>query len=158
MKQAGLGGFGKGLTPSKPVIKVSMMDNDNDMDDEMNWKPDMSAAGDFAGRLLMSAPIIHILHLQTTSYSAHKALNKLYDSLPDDADTIIEEFQGTYGLIPSYDTYAPYNPNPVMYVEDLLSFVRQNRDAMGPCSSIQSNIDILVTSIKSCLYKLKNLK
>lgn len=153
----GLGGIGKGLYP-KPMTMRMTMDNDMDQDDDESFEPDMTAAGDFIGRLLMAAPIVHILHLQTGSYAAHKALNELYDSLPNDTDTIAEEFQGTYGIINSYDTYAPMNANPVIFVGDLLDFVKKNRQSMGPCSSIQSNIDILETSIKSCLYKLKNLK
>lgn len=130
MKSNGLGGFGKGLAMKPTVMRMSMIEKDMDEDDYSSFEPDMTAAGDFIGRLLMSAPIVHILHLQTQSYAAHKALNKLYDSLPDDTDAIAEEFQGTYGIIQSYDTYAPFNPNPVMYVEDLLTFVRKNRDTM----------------------------
>ena len=135
-----------------------VMDHDGDEMDESSFEPDLQEVGDFIGRLLMSSPIVHMLHLQTDSYAKHKALNSLYDSLPDDIDLVIEEFQGCYGVVPSYDTYVTYTANPVIFVEDLLKFTKKNRGCMGPSSSINSSIDIVVTSIASCLYKLKSLK
>ena len=156
-KKSGLGGFGKGL--SMKIVHLPTMDNDMDEDDdESMFKPEMDVAGDFIGRLLMAAPVIHMLHLQTDSYAKHIALNSLYDSLPGDVDTIAEEFQGMYGIIQSYGTYAPFNASPIAFVEELLSYVNSKRSCMGPSSSIQSNIDVLTTSLKSCLYKLKHLK
>ena len=157
MKYNGLGGSGKGLT-MKPTIMRMTMDNDMDQDDEMNYVPDMDMVGDFGGRLLMSAPIIHMLHLQTDSFAKHLALGELYDSLPDTTDVVLEEFQGCYSIISSYNTYVTYTANPTIFVEDLLDYVRKNRHCMGPSTSINSNIDIIETSIKACLYKLKNLK
>lgn len=156
-RKAGLGLIVRGMASKGPYTE-EVNDYDGDEMDEASFEPDMQEVGDFAGKLLMSAPIVHMLHLQTDSYAKHKALNKLYDSLPDDADTIIEEFQGVYGVIPSYDTYVSYTANPVIFVEDLLTYVNKNRGCMGPASSTQSNIDILTTSLKSCLYKLKSLK
>lgn len=154
--KSGLGGFAKGLA-MRPRILMTM-DNDNDMDDEESFTPDMEAAGDFIGRLLVSAPYIHMMHLQTDSFAKHLALGALYLSLPTSVDTIAEEFQGTYGVIPSYNTYVSFNQNPTVFVQDLLAYVKQNRSCMGPCSSIQSSTDIIVTELKACLYKLKNLK
>lgn len=158
MKSTGLGGFGKGLS-LKPMVATMMSDNDMDMDDmdPMDFKPNFDDVGDFIGRLLMSAPMVHMLHLQTDSYAKHKALNKLYDSLPDDIDSVIEEFQGLYGIVPSYATYAPFNANPITFVAELADFVRSNRGCLGPCKSLQANVDILQTSIHQTLYKLKNL-
>jgi Family of unknown function (DUF5856) len=159
MKSNGLGGFGKGLA-MKPtaVIRMSTMDNDMDEDDdEASFKPDMECVGDFVGRVLIAAAHTHMLHLMTKSYAEHKALNELYDSLPDDIDSIAEEFQGLYDNIPSYNSYATFNQNSTIYVQDLLDYVKANRSCMGPQSSMQSLIDILETNIKSCLYKLKKL-
>lgn len=155
-KKSGLGGFSKGLS-MKPRILMTM-DNDNDTDDDESFTVDMECAGDFIGRLLMSAPFIHMLHLQTDSFAKHLALGALYESLPDSVDSIAEEFQGMYGVIPSYNTYLSFNQNPTVFVQDLLTYVKQNRSCMGPTSSIQSTTDMMETSIKSCLYKLKNLK
>ena len=42
---------------------------------------------------------IKILHWQTTSYSEHKALDGIYESLEANIDSFIETFMGKYGRI-----------------------------------------------------------
>lgn len=156
-RKSGLGAFARGLSNHGPLTDRGG-DFEPDEMDEASFEPDMNEVGDFIGRLLMSAPILHMLHLQTDSYAKHIALGDLYESLPDDVDLVIEEFQGCYGIVQSYNTYVAYTANPVIFVEDLLTFTKKHRDCMGPSSSINSSIDIVVTSIAKTLYKLKNLK
>lgn len=153
---SGLGGFSKGLSV-KPRILMTI-DNDNDEDDEESFKPDMQEVGDFVGKLLMAAPVVQMLHLQTDSYAKHMALGALYAELPGLVDVVAEEFQGMYGVISSYNTYIDFNANPFIFVEGVLNHVKKYRGDMGPCSSMQSEIDLIETALKTCLYKLKNLK
>ena len=40
----------------------------------------------------------HIWHLQTELYSQHKALNMVYDTLPDLLDAVLEAYQGKHGV------------------------------------------------------------
>jgi hypothetical protein len=52
---------------------------------------------------------VHYIHLQTTSFAEHKALNEFYDGILDLADSFIETYQGKYGrvkgkLTPSIET------------------------------------------------------
>lgn len=149
-RKSGLGGLN--------VRRATMVINDmDDMDDE-SFDPDMQAVGDFIGKLLMAAPVLHMLHLQTDSFAKHLALGELYTSLPGMVDAVAEEFQGVYGIIPSYNTYIDYNANPVIFVEGIFKHVKKYRGDMGPCSSMQSQIDIIESAIKSTLYKIKNLK
>lgn len=42
---------------------------------------------------------LHYIHLQTDSYSSHKALNSFYDGILNLADSFIETYQGIYGRI-----------------------------------------------------------
>jgi hypothetical protein len=42
---------------------------------------------------------VKILHWQTTSYSEHKTLDGLYDSLSESIDEFVETFMGKYGRI-----------------------------------------------------------
>jgi hypothetical protein len=44
---------------------------------------------------------IHLIHLNTTSYSEHKAINAFYETWLDLADKFIETYQGKYGRIGS---------------------------------------------------------
>lgn len=62
-----------------------------------------------------------IFHWQTKSYSQHKAFMKIYDSLNDNIDELIETFMGRYGrIIPSNGfTYKVQN---YMNLESCVSF------------------------------------
>jgi hypothetical protein len=156
-RKAGLGLVVRGLSMKGPYTDESMDYNGNEMSDD-EFEPDMDEVGNIFGRLLMSAPVVQMLHLQTDSLSKHLALKDLYEAMPDLVDAIVEEFQGEYGVVSSYDTYVTYNANPVIFVEDLLKYLKKNRGSIASCPSIQANIDTLCTTIRSCLYKLKNLK
>lgn len=41
----------------------------------------------------------HILHLASKSYAEHKALGSFYEALVDLADSLIETYQGQYGIV-----------------------------------------------------------
>lgn len=48
---------------------------------------------------------VKIQHWQTTSYSEHKSLGDLYDSLSDNIDEFIETFMGKYGRIMAQNSF-----------------------------------------------------
>jgi len=58
----------------------------------------------------------HIYHLQTDSYAQHKALNDYYDAIPDIIDSIVESFQGEYGIQRGYKSlHIPLQIIPFQY-------------------------------------------
>jgi len=57
---------------------------------------------DFLSTLFNSREQAHILHLQTNSYAAHKALNAYYDGIVPLVDKYIETYQGKYGIVMGY--------------------------------------------------------
>ena len=56
----------------------------------------------FANALLHSQIQIHIYHLQTHSYSRHKAFETFYKKIGSLLDQYIETFQGKYGVLENY--------------------------------------------------------
>ena len=54
---------------------------------------------DFVGMLFLARDVAHSVHLNTRSYSKHKALGKFYDEIIDLADKFAEAYQGRHGLI-----------------------------------------------------------
>ena len=69
-----------------------------------------------ATELMNAASSFHKLHLKvkgTGSFAAHKALNEIYDALPDHADTLIEGYQGAAEKILEYKEVAPRILNTV---------------------------------------------
>jgi DNA-binding ferritin-like protein len=118
--------------------------------------------------LLDAALKFHILHLTVTgpgSYAAHKALNELYDALPDLADTIAESYQGATGEIPKYPADMPsYVCAPAMssvkealvYIDELHDKISDIQD-INSFSEIDNELDNVKATLNSTKYKLKFL-
>jgi len=122
---------------------------------------DKNLIGEFVGTLLHSATIVHFMHLQTQSYSVHKALQKYYESIVDAADTVAESIQGSAG-----ELIAPYpamfgNPEvaPLDYLKSIRDYVTVARKDIFPeYSNIQNEIDAVMTLLDSTIYRLTFLK
>jgi hypothetical protein len=111
--------------------------------------------GEFFLKLLHAATNGHILHLQTKSYSEHKAMQKYYEELPDLVDSIIEEWQGAYQIIVEYpSTYQAPNPDALTEVTIIRDFVVANRAIVGPYTSLQNSVDNLMSLFDSTIYRL----
>jgi hypothetical protein len=52
--------------------------------------------------LLHSQTQVHIFHLQTKSYSEHKALQNYYEGIDGLVDGVIESYQGKYDVLTGY--------------------------------------------------------
>jgi hypothetical protein len=112
-------------------------------------------------RLLHSQTQVHILHLQTTSYSEHKALQKYYEGIDGLVDGIVESYQGKYGIIKNYKTFKieqyRNGKKTISYFERLLDIIEENRDSVDD-SYLQNQIDTVQELINSTIYKLRFLK
>ena len=115
------------------------------------------------GTLMQSRTQAHIYHLQVTgegSYAAHKALQKYYESIVDLIDSIVESYQGRYGILTGYIMTGVIKEDNAsyMYFDALSKFVEKVREQCPQDSFIQNEIDNVVNLIESTKYKLKNLK
>jgi len=111
--------------------------------------------GEFFLKLLHAATNGHILHLQTKSYSEHKALQKYYEGLPNLVDSIIEEWQGAYQKIIEYPTtYEAPNSDALTEVMAIRDFLVKNRAIVGDYTSIQNSVDNLMSLLDSTIYRL----
>jgi len=117
-----------------------------------------------ASELMNARTSIHKLHLKVKgegSYAAHKALNELYDALPDHADTLIEGYQGAAEKLLSYKEVSPRTldtvADAVNYLRDIYAMVNKLQ-GMLPYSEIVNNLDLVKDSINSTKYKLLFLK
>jgi len=114
--------------------------------------------------LMNAATAIHKLHLKVTgtgSYAAHKALNELYDALPDHADDLAEGFQGASEKLLSYTEVAPKTLNSVAEAIDYLKEMTKMIDGLQakmPYSEIVNELDNVKSTINSGKYKLLFLK
>jgi hypothetical protein len=140
----------------------NISDEDNDEDDDN--EDEVESNDDFCEmvcNILHSQTQVHILHLQTTSYSEHKALQKYYEGIDGLVDGIVESYQGKYGIIKNYKTFKieqyKNGKKTISYFERLLDIIENNRDSVDD-TYIQNQIDTVQELINSTIYKLKYLK
>ena len=111
--------------------------------------------------LLHSQTQVHIFHLQTKSYSEHKALQGYYEGIDALVDGIIESYQGKYDIIKQYESFKPEDykstEQVINYFKSLDDMIDKNRKSVKE-SYIQNQIDTVQELIYSTLYKLRFLK
>lgn len=112
-------------------------------------------------KLFESRQVAHNVHLQTKSYAMHKALNGFYDDIVGFADSLIETYQGQYGLISDYKMDVP-NIKPegiVDYLEEAAEIFKLGHNSFNEKDTHLHNIlDEIVGLTYQTLYKLKFLK
>lgn len=102
---------------------------------------------------------MHIAHLQTKLYSAHKALDEYYNGVLDLADSFAESSQGTQGILTGY-SLGTLALDPIPFIESTMGKLldlRSQFDLKTEGHLIQL-IDDMVELHTTTLYKLKNLK
>jgi hypothetical protein len=117
-----------------------------------------------ASEIMNARTSFHKLHLKVTgdgSFAAHKALNELYDALPDFADTLVEGYQGAAEKLLKYSEVTPRTLDTVAdgvgYLRDIYAMVNKLQ-GMLPYSEIVNNLDLVKDGINSAKYKLLFLK
>jgi len=120
----------------------------------------MKSCADFIGMLFLARDVAHSVHLNTRSFSKHKALFKFYDNIIDLADNFTEQYQGEYGLIgPISLISAKKTANIVEFLEDQLADIQKQRYTAfeKDDTSLQNEIDNIVKLYRTTLYKLRFL-
>ena len=148
---------------SRPNVfsKVSEISSSNTYKAAGNVESQTSAC---VSELMNAATSFHKIHLKVTgvgSYAAHKALNDLYDALPDHADDLAEGFRGASEKLLEYEESAPKILNSVedslSYIRELLQMVNSLQNII-PYSEIVNELDNVKSTLNSAKYKLKFLK
>lgn len=110
---------------------------------------------------LESATQAHIYHFQTKSFAKHKALNEYYDEIVELVDSLVETYQGKYGILKGYETTKKNDlgdeENIIDYFEKLHKYEEMKRKSLPQDSHLQNIMDEIRTLVDSTLYKLKNL-
>lgn len=113
--------------------------------------------------LLDAATKLHVLHLIVrgdASYAQHKALNEIYDALPDLADALAESWQGATMSIPDYPLAKAPDLNNV---SDAINYINNLKEKITKIqkeikySEIVNDLDTIKTQLNSTSYKLKFL-
>jgi len=119
-----------------------------------------NSVAEFISYLFSVRTILHILHLRTNSYAAHKALNAAYDDILDITDSIAEKASGYSGQhltgfkdfpIAKYESSEPSN-----YIKEVKNIIQGSRYVIFDknYSPIQNELDSLTNLLDETLYLL----
>ena len=105
----------------------------------------------FIGALFQSRDMMHITHLQTTSFAEHKALNSYYDGILDLTDSFTEKYFGRNGRI---DIVIPESKkmDAVSHLKDMQKMIEAERDNYS--SDLQNIMDEMIGLVNETLYLL----
>ena len=77
-------------------------------------------------QLFQSRDIMHLAHLQTTSYATHKALQEYYEGILDLTDNLLETYMGTLGKRVNIKIPASEYINPESHLKYLKDYIGNN--------------------------------
>jgi hypothetical protein len=115
---------------------------------------------DFVGLLFLARDVAHSVHLNTRSYSKHKALGHFYELIVEAADDFAEAYQGRHGLIgPITLMSAKKTTNIIEFLENQLKEIEESRyDIVDKTDmALQQLIDNIIEIYLRALYRLRFL-
>lgn len=117
-------------------------------------------ASQFVGQLFLGRNVAHSVHLNTRSYSKHKALGHFYEDVIELTDKFAEAYQGRHGLIgPIAIPASKKTTNIVEFLQEQVAEIEKCRyDVCEKTDTpIQNIIDEIVGLYLSTIYKLRFL-
>lgn len=124
-------------------------------------KVSTASVADLISVLFNSRNQAHILHLQTNSFAAHKALNAYYDGIIPLVDKYAEGYQGIYGIIKGYKQIPKFKEGDKEIIPFFKSLEKQIK---GLKSKLPKDLDLentyadILDLIHSTLYLLTELQ
>lgn len=119
---------------------------------------------EFFGVLFQVRNQAHLRHLnpsnpgQLGSGWQHSALNSFYDGILEMTDSLIESYQGKYGLVELSVPEAKAPSDVIKTLKDLAEMTEKSVYETFPESWIKNQLDSMSELIYSTIYKLENLK
>lgn len=120
-----------------------------------------AAVVDLLSKLMHSRNQAHILHLQTNSYAAHKALNAYYDGIIPLLDKYAETYQGLYGIVKGYKSNGKYvegHKSILPYFKKLDKEILALKPKLPKDLDLENNYADILDLIHSTQYLLTELK
>jgi hypothetical protein len=107
--------------------------------------------GKFLGTLFQSRDMMHIQHLQTTSFAEHKALNAYYDHILDLTDKFAEVYFGRFKRV---EIVIPESKvaSAVEHMKEMQATIDSERNNYP--SELQNIMDEMLALVDKTLYLL----
>lgn len=127
------------------------------MKDYSNFKNSQGVSKLF-GSLMAARQQAHILHLASRSYAEHKALGSFYEDLTGLTDSLVETYQGQYGLV-EIESKTMNGKSAQSFLESLSSeFLEAHKMFSEKDTHLHNILDEIVSLTYQTLYKVKFLK
>ena len=100
----------------------------------------------------------HIAHWKTKSFSEHMALGDFYDGVIDIVDSLVECYQGNFGIIGTVPL-TNLTGDTLKTLEQDVVWIANNREKIcGEVDALENIVDELTALYLKTIYKLKHLK
>lgn len=112
-------------------------------------------------RVFQARDLAHRTHWATNSYAQHMALGSFYDSIIEDLDSLVECYQGQFGLIEGAATRSSplKRPDIATYLQEEFNWINEHRDDICKESTqLENLLDSLLERYSVTIYKLENLR
>lgn len=109
------------------------------------------APAKFIGMLFQSRDMMHIAHLQTTSFAEHKALGAYYDGILDLTDSFTEKYFGSKGRVELIIPEAKIQ-DAVSHMKTMQATIEAERENYS--SDLQNIMDEMLGLVHETLYLL----
>jgi hypothetical protein len=109
------------------------------------------APNKFIGLLFQSRDIMHIAHLQTTSFAEHKALNNYYDNILELTDSFTEKYFGRNKRV-EFTIPESKNMEAVAHMKVMQKLIEDERSNYS--SDLQNIMDEMIGLVNETLYLL----
>ena len=98
-------------------------------------------------------------HIQTRNYAAHKAFNRVYDSITDLSDDFIESYVGTFSSRPDtpvLDNLISYtnNQDAITYYKEMITRLKSLHFELDDATHLQNILDEMNATLTQANYLL----
>jgi len=115
---------------------------------------------EFIGMLFLARNVAHSAHLNTDSYSQHKALGDFYENIIGLADSFAEAYMGRKGeKVGKIPEMKSPDGDILKVLKAILEVIEERREFVEKTDTALNNIiDEIVAEFLSVIYKLTFLK
>lgn len=114
---------------------------------------------EFISKVFAIRNAAHLEHWRTKSYAQHRALGDFYDSLIDEIDTLVECYQGNFGLIGDVRLEHAGSKDAILSLlsRDVAWIAKHREKIAGGVDALENIVDGISALYLRTIYKLENL-
>jgi hypothetical protein len=109
--------------------------------------------GKFIGALFQSRDMMHLQHLQTTSFAEHKALGAYYDGILELTDSFTEKYFGRNKRIPITIPESKAT-DAVSHLKSMQKMIETEADSENYPCDLENIMDEMLGLVNETLYLL----